>query len=140
MTMDNITRLTAREVAILKRNLHACYSRVPAKTDFLPSFIFDSIKFAYGVPWSRLQTQRFARGRANQSMWAEWRAYDRFQMLVAQLKRYDWLRPVRLAQLEACCEMAAKEKVRLEAKRPFPKCFRPRAPSRSSWPSCCHRE
>jgi len=127
MAMDKITRLTAREVAILKRNLHACYSRVPKRTDFLASFIFDSIKFAHGVPWSLLQPQHCTRGRANQSMWAEWRAYDRFQMLLAQLKRFDRLRPVRLAQLEACCEMAASDKVRLEAKRPFPKSVRSRA-------------
>jgi hypothetical protein len=121
ITMDSITRLTAREVEILKRNLHACYSRVPTKTDFLPSFILDSIKFAYGAPWRRLRAQRVARGSANQSMWAEWRAYDRFQRLLKQLKRYDRLRPTRMAQLEACCEMASKEKARLEAKRPFPR-------------------
>jgi hypothetical protein len=123
IAMDNITRLTAREVEILRRNLHACYSRVPTNIDFLPSFILDSIKFAYGTPWSRLQAQRVARGRANQSMWAEWRAYDRFQRLLEQLKRYDHLHPTRMTQLEACCEMAAKEKARLEAKRPFPRSF-----------------
>jgi hypothetical protein len=123
ITMDSITRLTAREVEILKRNLHACYSRAPTKTDFLPSFILDSIKFAYGAPWSRLLAQRVARGRANQCMWAEWRAYDRFQRLLEQLKRYDRLRPTRMAQLEVCCVMAAKEKARLEAKRPFPRSF-----------------
>lgn len=120
ITIDNITPLTAREVVILRRNLHACYSRVPTKLDYLPSFIFHSIQFAYGMPWSCLRAQDFARGRANQLMWAEWRAYNRFQRLLAQLKRYDRLRPVRMAQLEACCEMAEKDKVRLEAKRPFP--------------------
>ena len=123
MTINNVTRLTAREVVILRRNLHACYSRVPTNLNYLPSFIFDAIQFACGVPWSRLRTQRFARGRANQLMWAEWRAYNRFQRLLAQLKRYDLLRPVRMAQLEACCEMAEKDKVRLEAKRPFPNTF-----------------
>jgi hypothetical protein len=54
-------------------------------------------------------------------MWAEWRAYDRFQKLVAQLERYDQLRPPRMAQLQACCEMAAREKRRLQAKRPISK-------------------
>jgi hypothetical protein len=129
MTINGITRLTAREIAILKRNLHACYTRVPTKTEFLPSFIFDSIKFAHGVPWSRLRAQHVTRGRANQSMWAEWRAYGRFQKLVVQLKRYDRLRPVRMAQLEVCCEMAARDKVRLEAIRSFPKPCRPPASS-----------
>ena len=63
----------------------------------------NSVKFAHGMPWSLLRRQRGARGYANQWMWAEWRAYDRFQKLVAQLKRYDQLRPLRMAQLEACC-------------------------------------
>ena len=73
------------------------------------------------MTWGLLRRQQGARGYANQWMWAEWRAYDRFQKLVAQLKRYDQLRPLRMAQLEACCEMATREKRRLKAKRPFPK-------------------
>jgi hypothetical protein len=101
-TMKPIGPLTPRQIAILKRNLHACYSRVPTRTDFLPSFIFDSIRFASGMSWSALRAQRHARGQANQWMWAEWRAYDRFQKLVAQLKRYDRLHPTRMAQLERC--------------------------------------
>src|SRR5437868_2296778 len=97
-----VTPLTDREIAILKRNLHGCYSRIPGDTDFMASFINDSIKFAHGMTWGRLRRQQGARGYANQWMWAEWRAYDRFQKLVAQLKRYDRLRPLRMAQLEAC--------------------------------------
>ena len=112
-----ITRLTARETAILKRNLHACYSRIPPDTDFLASFIFDAIQFAHGTPWSELRAHRAARGHANQSMWKEWRAYDRFPKLVVQLKRYDLLRPVRLAQLEQCSKQAAKDKGRISDKR-----------------------
>jgi hypothetical protein len=118
-----LTPLTDREIAILKRNLHACYSRTPRGTDFR-SFINDSMKFAHGMTWNLLRRQQGARGYANQWMWAEWRAYDRFQKLVAQLKRYHQLRPLRMAQLEACCEMATREKERLQAKRPFPKSIR----------------
>ena len=94
--MGRINPLKAREVAILKRNLHACYSRVPTNTDFFRAF-FHSIMFAHGVPWSKLRARLVTRGRANQSMWAEWRAFDRFQKLVAQLERYDRLHPVRMA-------------------------------------------
>jgi hypothetical protein len=114
------TQLTERELAILKRNLHGCYSRVPRSTDFLEGFIVDSIKFAHGESWSRLRAERPVRGRANQWMWTEWRAYDRFQKLLTRLKRYDPLSPVRMAQLAACCKMASKQKRCLEAKRPFP--------------------
>jgi hypothetical protein len=115
--MKPIRPLTPREIAILKRNLHACYSRVPVNTDFMQSFIFDSIRFASGISWSELRAQRQARGHANQWMWAEWRAYDRFQKLVAQLKRYDRLHPTRMAQLERCCKMAARQKMRIEGQR-----------------------
>ena len=116
-----VTPLTCREVAILKRNLHGCYSKVPKNTDFIASFIKELIKYAHGTTWSQLRRQPGARGYANQWMWAEWRAYDRFQKLVAQLERYDQLRPLRMAQLQACCKMATREKRRLQAKRPMPK-------------------
>jgi hypothetical protein len=120
--MARIKRLTARELQILKRNLHACYVRVP-NTHFLASFILDAILFTHGVPWSRLRARRPARRDANQRMWIEWRAYDRFQKLVAQLKHHDQLPRVRMAQLKACCEMAAKEKKRIQARRPLSQFF-----------------